>query len=200
MRIGFLGPAEGDLDLLERCASFLLRERAARVVYLSHDGALDRCVVAWAARLVGDDPTDDGAWSRAAEVAIGGSAHDLDAFVAYERQRLRLRALVSLPDGSPCSLETLGELTILMTHDAGGLSEEDLTHAALIVDGASRDPVLGPRGERWWLSPGHLGPHGGVALIDTHAPVPTVVVYDAEQREVLQGEVAFPRTFKHPGP
>jgi hypothetical protein len=200
MRIGFLGPAEGDLDLLERSASFLLRERAARVVYLSHDGALDRCVGAWAARLVGDDPTDDGAWTRAADVAIGGSADALDEFVTSERQRLRLRALVSLPDGSSCSLETLGDLTILMTHNAGVLSDEDLTHATLIVDGASVAPILEPRGTRWWLSPGHLGRHGGVALVDTNSPIPTVVVYDAAQREVMHGEVAFPPTVKHPQP
>jgi hypothetical protein len=199
MRIGFLGPAQGDLESIERSASFLLRERVARVVYLSHDGALDSCVVAWAARLVGADPTDDGAWSRAAEVAISGSADDLDAFVTSERQRLRLRALVSLPEGSPCSLETLGDLTILMTDNAGLLSEEDLSHAALIVDGASVDPILELRGQRWWLAPGHLGVRGGVAVIDTHAPVPTVVVYDIEQREVLRGEVAFPRAPKpHP--
>ncbi|HEX7600600.1 MAG TPA: hypothetical protein VF316_03300 [Polyangiaceae bacterium] len=200
MRIGFLGPAQGDLELLERSASFLLRERVARVVYLSHDGALDQCVVAWAARLVGDDPTDDGAWSRAAEVAISGASDDLDAFVASERQRLRLRALVSLPEGSPCSLETLGDLTILMTHDAGPLSEEDLSHAALIVDGASADPTLELRGNRWWLAPGHLGLHGGLAVIDTHAEVPTVVVYDGEQREVLRGEVTFPQAPKQPHP
>lgn len=197
MRIGFLGPAQGDLESLERSASFLLRERAARVVYLSHDGALDRCVVAWAQRLVGDDPTDDGAWSRAAEVAIGGSADDLDAFVAGERQRLRLRALVSLPEGTPCSLETLGDLTILMTHNAGLLSDDDLTHASLIVDGAPPDPVLELRGTRWWLTPGHLGLAGGVAIIDTHASVPTIVVYDTEQREVLRGEVPFPRTLRY---
>ena len=157
MRIGFLGPAQGDLDLLERSASFLLRERAARVVYLGHDGALDRCVVAWAQRLVGDDPTDDGAWSRAAEVAITGTADDLDAFVASERQRLRLRALVSLPEGSPCSLETLGDLTILMTHDAGLLSDDDLSHATLIVDGAPAEPSLEQRGNCWWLAPGAPG-------------------------------------------
>ena len=196
MRIGFLGPAQGDLDLLERSASFLLREHVARVVYLSHNGALDRCVMAWAARLVGDDPTDDGAWSRAAEVAIGGAADALDAFVTGERQRLRLRALVSLPEGSPCSLETLGDLTILMTHNAGLLSDEDLSHAALIVDGAPRAPVLEPRGNRLWLAPGHVGLHGGLAVVDTHAPVPSVVIYDTEQREVLRGEVAIPRTGK----
>lgn len=192
MRIGFLGPAQGDLVLLQRSAGFLLREHVARVVYLSHDGALDRCVEAWAQRLVGDDPTDDGAWTRAAEVAIRGSSDDLDAFVTGERQRLRLRALVSLPEGSPCSLETLGELTILMTHNAGLLSDEDLTHASLIVDGASAGPILEPRGARWWLAPGHLGAAGGIAVVDTHAPVPTVVVYDAEERQVLQGEVTPP--------
>src|SRR5689334_3805359 len=109
MRIGFLGPANDDLDALERAATFLLaRENVVRAIYLGEGGELDRCVVAWAKRLVGDDPTDQGAWRRAAEVTVYGTPEQIDGFIAGERERHRLRALAALPDDAPYVIETLG--------------------------------------------------------------------------------------------
>ena len=75
MRLGLLGPAGTDVGALGRAAEFLLNgARVHRAIYLGNDGALDRAVAAWARKLVGDDPSDDAAWRRAADVAVGGGA------------------------------------------------------------------------------------------------------------------------------
>ena len=91
MRLGLLGPSNGDVGALGRAAEFLLNgPRVHRAIYLGTDGALDRAVAAWARKLVGDDPSDEAAWKRAAEMALGGTPEQIDKFVQSERARLRL--------------------------------------------------------------------------------------------------------------
>lgn len=193
MRIGFLGPSGGDLDALERAATFLLhRENVARAVYLGNDDALDRCVARWARRLVGEDPSDAGAWERAGELAASGSTEEIDRFVAGERERLRLRALATLPEDAPYVFESLDEVPTLMTWDAAGLGEEDLARAHLVVVGHSDAPKLDERGHRWVLELGAIGPRGGVAVLDVAARV--VTVYDASERELVRAVLGEPHT------
>ena len=195
MRIGFLGPSGGDLAALERAATFLLwTENVARAVYLGSDGALDRCVVAWAKRLVGDDPSDEGAWARAAELAAHGAPADIDAFVVGERKRLRLRALATIPEGTPYVVETLGELTTLLTSGDAPLGDEDLSRAHLVVVGNAPAPSLEERGTRSVLHLGTIGERGGVAVLDTQGSGAFVTVYDANERELLRAEISEPHT------
>lgn len=198
MRIGFLGPSGGDLDALERAATFLLRsENVTRAVYLGNDGALDRCVVAWAKRLVGEDPSDAGAWERAGELAAHGSTDEIDRFVASERERLRLRALATLPEDAPYALEPLGEVSTLMTFDASGLGEEDLARAHLVVIGHAEDgPSLEEQGNRWVLQLGSIGPRGGLAVLDAQGTSGMITVYDTSEREILRVELSEPHTAK----
>jgi hypothetical protein len=194
-RIGFLGPSGGDLDALERAATFLLRtEHVSRAIYLGNDGALDRCVVAWAKRLVGEDPSDAGAWDRAGELAAHGSPEEIDRFVTGERERLRLRALATLPEDAPYALESLGEVSTLMTFDAKDLGEEDLSRAHLVVVGNAERPSLEQRGNRWILELGPIGAHGGVAVLDAQGPTGVVTVYDTSEREILRVELDEPHT------
>jgi hypothetical protein len=197
MRIGFLGSSGGDLDALERAATFLLhRENVARAVYLGNDGALDRCVVAWAKRLVGEDPSDEGAWSRAGDLAATGTPDEIDRFVAGERERHRLRALGTLPEDAPYVIETLGEISTLMTFDATALGEEDLARAHFVVVGDAPAAALEERGTRWVLEVGAIGPRGGVAVLDAQGPAGIVTVYDASERELLRVEMTEPHTAK----
>jgi hypothetical protein len=193
VRIGFLGPADGDLALLERAASFLLDQNVARVVYLGADGALDQCVVEWARRLVGDDPTDEGAWSRAASVAIQGDAVQIDAFVAAERQRMRLRALVSLPEDAPLSFETIGDVALVMATEGAPLDEEALENVLVVVRGDGDAPRFEEQGGRYWLDPGRLRAGAGVALLESGEEI-SLVVFDPDAREILRGMILFPET------
>src|SRR6185295_3299214 len=82
MRLGLLGPSHGDVGALGRGAEFLLNGvRVHRAIYLGNDGTLDRAVAAWARKLVGDDPSDDAAWRRAADIAVEGTPDQIDKFV-----------------------------------------------------------------------------------------------------------------------
>jgi len=197
MRIGFLGPSGGDLDALERAATFLLwTENVARAVYLGDDGALDRCVVAWAKRLVGEDPSDEAAWERAAELAASGSPEAIDRFVAAERVRLRLRALATLPEDAPYAIETVADFTMLMAYDDALLEDDDLARAHLVVFGDADAPSIEEQGPRWVLRLGTIGQRGGVAVVDAQGLTGTVTVYDASERELLRAELTEPHTAK----
>src|SRR5690242_20368991 len=109
MRLGLLGPAGSDpstLGALGRAAEFVLNiARVHRAIYLGNDGALDRAVAAWARKLVADDPSDEAAWRRAADVAVGGTAEQIDKFVQTERARLRLKSLEALPEQASRTIE-----------------------------------------------------------------------------------------------
>lgn len=197
MRLGFLGPCD-DLAKLERAAEFLLtRERATRVIYLGADGGLDRCVAAWATRLVGPDPTDEGAWRRAAEVALMGSAEQIDAYVESERQRLALRALMSLPEHALRTVEMIGDRVALITFDKGTLDEEDIYAATLVVYGKSDAPLIKTIGTRTFLTPGPLGAAGGMMVLEEGDDgTATLTIYDESERPVQTERLTSAKTTK----
>lgn len=169
MRLGLLGPAGGDVEALEQGARILLeRERASRVVYLGIDGALDRLVLDWAKRLVGDDPSDEALFQRATASCADALPAAIDAFVAKERARERLKALECLPRASARAIEKLHERTTLLLYDKTKLEEDELETASLVVYGRSAEPVVLKEGPKIHVSPGALGSRGGVALIESH--------------------------------
>ena len=182
MRLGVLGPSEGDLVSLGRAAEFMLDgARVSRAIYLGDDGALDATVTAWAERLVGSDPTDDGAFKRAALLATHGTAEQLDRFIATEKARLRLRALESLPPGDGRTIEMLGLRVGIFVYDKGRLDEEDILSANLIVYGKSSTPLVKQIGSRWFVTPGSVTcPTGGVAVIEDNDDDVVAEFFDAQ--------------------
>jgi hypothetical protein len=168
MRLGLLGPAEGNVDGLARAAELLIDVvKVDRAIYLGDDGALDGAVAAWAERLVGSDPSDDAAWTRAAHVALRGSPEQIDAFVVRERARQRLRVLEGLPAGGARTMEMIGDRVAVLLHDKGQLDEEDIFAASLLVYGKSLEPLVKKVGTRWFVTPGVIGsPGGGAAVLD----------------------------------
>lgn len=191
MRLGLLGPSNGDAVSLGRAAEFLLNgARVQRVIYLAQDGVLDQVVAAWAKKLVGDDPSDDGAWRRAAHIARSGTAEEIDRFVARERARLRLKALEALPEELGRTIETIGDRVAVLVDDTAQLGEEDILAAHLLFFGKSDQPMIRQVGSRWFVSPGSIRSEGGgVAIVsDEHGEV-TVSIHDASgtltQRQVV---------------
>ena len=86
MRLGLLGPANGDLAGLARSAEFLLNAaKVTRAIYLGADDALEDTVALWAESLVGPDPSDKGVWERALAAVATSSPQQIDAFVRAER-------------------------------------------------------------------------------------------------------------------
>lgn len=191
MRLGLLGPAGGDIAGLGRAAEFLLNgARVHRAIYLGNDGALDRAVAAWARKLVGEDPSDEGAWRRAADVAIEGSAESIDRFVATERARIRLKALEALPETAARAVERLGDRVAVLVHDEAELDDEDVVFANILLFGKSEGPRIEEAGARWYVTPGPIGSRGGgLAVIDDEQSDVVVTVFDtagnATRREVL---------------
>lgn len=190
MRLGLLGPSGGDIGALGRAAEFLLNTaRVHRAIYLGNDGALDRAVAAWARKLVGDDPTDDNAWRRAADVAAKGTWEQIDKFVSTERSRMRLKTLEALPEASARTIEMISDRVAVLLYDKALLDEEDILAANIICFGKNDAPLVKKVGSRWFMSPGPIGVEGGLAVLDDEADEVIVTVYDsagkAKHREVL---------------
>ncbi|MBS2016837.1 MAG: hypothetical protein JST00_28385 [Deltaproteobacteria bacterium] len=198
MRLGLLGPAGTDVGALGRAAEFLLNgARVHRAIYLGNDGALDRAVAAWARKLVGDDPSDDGAWKRAAEIALKGTAEQLDKFVATERARLRLKSLEALPEEVSRTIEMVGDRVAVLIHDKALLDEEDILAANLLFFGKSDGPLIRKIGARWFVTPGPIGCEGGgIAVLDDEKDDITVTIFDSTGKPTQQETLSVTRATK----
>jgi hypothetical protein len=197
MRLGLLGPAEGNIAGLGKAAEFLLNAaKVDRAIYLGADDALESAVVTWAMRLVGRDPTDDGAWRRAATLAEGGPASEIDRFVRAERARLRLRALESLPSDVSRTIEMIGDRVAVLIFDKALLDEEDIFAANLILYGKSDAPLIKRVGARWFVTPGRIEATGGIAVLDDAKEDVVATLYDAEGRATLAETVSASRSTK----
>src|SRR5207244_2162724 len=140
----------------------------------------DRAVAAWARKLVGDDPSDDGAWSRAATIALEGEPGAIDRFVATERARLRLRALEALPEEVSRTIEMVGDRVAVLIHDKAQLDEEDILAANILAFGKNEGALVHKVGPRWFISPGPIaGPGGGLAVLDDEQDDVVVSIFEA---------------------
>jgi hypothetical protein len=198
MRLGLLGSSEGDVASLGRAAEFLLNSaKVNRAIYLGNDGALDRAVSAWARKLVGDDPSDDNAWKRAAEIAASGAPDQIDRFVQVERARLRLKALESLPEKVSRTIEMLGDRVAVLIHDKALLDEEDILAASILVYGKADAPLVKRVGGRWFVTPGQIGAAGGgIAVIEDTNDQVVVAIYDGMGKATHREELSLQRSTK----
>lgn len=205
MRLGLLGPvvAQGSpretgggstSSILEAASGFLLNtQRVSRAIYLGNDDALEVMVERWARRLVGDDPTDDAAWQRAAKLAGDGKPEQIDAFVRSERMRLRLRSLESLPHRILRTMEMVGDRIAILIHDKAHLDEEDIFAASVLIYGKNDKPTARKIGTRWFVTPGTLGPDGGVAVLDDAGEAIELAIYNIEGKSVLTEKLILPK-------
>ncbi|MBV9949501.1 MAG: hypothetical protein JOZ69_21845 [Myxococcales bacterium] len=185
MRLGLLGPANGDLAGLARCAEFLLNgAKVTRAIYLGMDDALEDTVSLWAESLVGPDPSDEGIWERAlAMLGAGGSPDQIDAFLRAERARLRLKSLERLPTAELRTVEMFCDRVAVLIHDKALLDEEDIFSATFLVYGKSDAPLVKRIGPRWFLTPGPIGcAGGGSAVLDDTGDEVLATIYDGDGR------------------
>lgn len=196
MRFAVIGPANGDLQSLEKAAALMLfQEKAEQVVYLGADDALDRLVLDWARRLVGADPSDEGLWDRAAECCVSASAEIIDRYVEAERRRERLKALRCLPIATSRTIELLEGRVAVLLYDKALLDEEDILPASLLIFGKNREPLVRQVGSRTFVSPGELGPRSGVALFtDEPNGEISVAMYEPEGKCLEAHQLVAPRT------
>ncbi len=199
MRLGLLGacPSRESEPLIERAADLLLNQQnVSRAIYLGDDDRLETVVGAWAKRLVGDDPTDEGVWSRAAALATTSTADALDAFVKAERMRKRLRSLESLPSRVLRTMEMVGDRIAVLIFDKAQLDEEDIFAASILVYGKSDTALLKKIGARWFLTPGPLCAEGGVGVLDDSGDEIVATLYDLDGKERAKETLLLPRTQK----
>jgi hypothetical protein len=199
MRLGLLGPAEGNVEELGRAAELALDSlKVDRAVYLGHDTALDDVVAAWAARLVDGDPSDDAVWARAARLALTGTPAEIDAFVVKERARQRLRALERLDTNAEArTIEMLGDRVAVLVYDKASLDEEDIFAAAIILFGKSPEPLIKKVGNRWFLTPGTIGsPGGGIAVIDDGGEELVATIHAPSGQRTFSETLVVPRATK----
>lgn len=166
MRLGVLGPAKDNFIGLARAAQYLVDEaHADRVVYVGDDGALERVVVGWARELVGENPTEEALFKRAAARCAKASAGEIERFVEGERARIRLKVFVSLPSPTSRSIEILDGRVVLFVHDKASLDEEDIAAATLLVFGKATEPMIRRVGARVFVAPGPIGAGGGGSVL-----------------------------------
>jgi hypothetical protein len=182
VRLGLLGPANGELAALARAAEFLLNgARVTRAIYLGSDEALEETVGLWAESLVGPDPSDEGIWRRAFPLAAGGTVEQIDAFLRGERARLRLKSLERLPPDELRTVEMFGDRVSVLIHDKALLDEEDILSATFLIYGRSEAPLLRRIGPRWFLTPGPVASEGGGSIVlDDSTDELVATLYDAD--------------------
>jgi hypothetical protein len=189
VRLGLLGPAEGDLAALARTAELLLNvAKVSRAIYLGDDDAMEDTVALWAESLVGTDASDKGLWDRAFAIAAEGSPEQIGTFLRRERARMRLKALESLPPRELRSIEMFGDRVAILVNDKAMLDEEDIFAATFLVYGKSDGPLVKKIGPRWFLTPGPIGHGGGGAVVLDDASDEVVATFYDPSGRVLRSE------------
>lgn len=193
MKLGILGPSDGDSGALARATDLLLhKQNVDRAVYLGADRALDHLVLELAKKLVGDDPSDDAAWTRAAELALVGTAKEIDQFLVVEKKRRRLASLESLPGAKKRAMEMLGDRVGIFLFDKAELDEDDISAAHLFIYGKSTEAVVKRVGSRFFISPGPAG----IAIIDDAKDELTFTRFAVTGEEIHREVLGIERTTK----
>lgn len=166
MRIGLLGPAEGNVALLGSAAEFLLRSKGAdQVLYLGADDCAELVSRKLSAALLGGEDADDAFLDQAAAAAAHSDLRRIGEVLAREESVRRFQALRKLPPAPARAVEIFDDKVVLFVHDKATLDAEDIANAALLVYGKSKLPALNRFGPRAFFTPGPLR-SGVIALLE----------------------------------
>jgi hypothetical protein len=166
MRIGLLGPAEGNVALLGAAAEFLLRTKEAdQVLYLGADDGAELVTRKLSAALLGGDDADDSFLTQAVGAATSDEVRRVRELLAREESVRRFHALRKLPPAPARAVEIFDDKVVLFVHDKATLDAEDIANAALLVYGKSKVPALNRFGPRAFFTPGPLR-SGVIALLE----------------------------------
>lgn len=153
VRIGVIGPAEGDETALRVALDLLMADQAMRqIVYLGLDGAAERVVAS--SEL--DSLDEDHFLRQAAALAIDGTPDAIEALLAEDLAAQRLSLVRRLPDPPARAIEMLEKWIVLGVHDKAVLDEDDIANAHVIVYGKAKAPGLKRFGPRCFFTPGPL--------------------------------------------
>ena len=157
MRLGLLGPADGELAALREAVEFLVGDAAVdQTIYLGTDDAVERVLAEWAEELVGGTATEDAFLDRVVELAPRGSASALEKLLAADAAVQRLYTVRTLPPAPARAVEMLDDRIVLVVHDKAVLDQDDIANAHLVVYGRSPAADLKRFGHRYFFTPGPL--------------------------------------------
>lgn len=194
MRLGVLGPSNGDIVALAKAAQVIVdHTRVERVLYLGNDDALDRVVRAWASEIVGANPDESAMFARAAVACVKASSDEIDAFVASERARRRLRIYTTVPAPPGRTIELLDGRIAVFVYDKATLDEDDIAGASILVFGRSDKRLVHRVGSRTFISPGPLGAGStdggnGIAVLDDEIAAGTLIEFLDLEGAVVHSE------------
>lgn len=197
MRIGLLGPAASDLGALRDGVEFLLGDAEVdQVIYLGDDDETIRAVTTeWARDIFGGEPDESAFLDRAVELAVSGTAAQLEELLDAEASLRRLSAVRMLPPPPARAVEMLADRILLAVHDKSVLDEEDIANAAIIVYGKAKEAEIRRFGSRYFVTPGPAA-EGRVALIEVEDDGGvSVAVYETSGLPVWREKMAL-RTAK----
>ncbi len=156
MRIGLLGAAHGDEELLGEATNFLLGDaRVDRAVYLGTDDTLAKLTENWRHEI--SRGTENTFLDRALELTKSGTPEEINAVLHADHQLERLATLHTIPPPPSRAIEMIDDRVILMVHDKSVLNEEDIANATMIVYGSKDELLLKRFGPRYFFTPGPLG-------------------------------------------
>jgi hypothetical protein len=166
MRIGLIGPAEGNDALLREAAEFLLRDCGVdQAVYLGLDDVVRTVVDAWADQIMGHTANEKAFLDEALALALKADAASLQALLNRDQEVRRLGALRCLPPAPARAVEVFDDKVVLFVHDKSLLDEEDIANAFLVVYGRSKACALNRFGPRTFFTPGPLKA-GRIAVLE----------------------------------
>jgi hypothetical protein len=167
MRIGLLGPAQGNAELLREAAEFLLGDCGVdQAVYLGADDTAKGVVERWAAEVMGGEASEDAFLREAAKLAATGDPRQIDNLLRRDHEVQRLSSLRCLPPSPARAVEVYDDKVVLFVHDKGQLDEEDIANAFLVVYGRSKGSAFNRFGPRAFFTPGPLQAGGRVAVLE----------------------------------
>lgn len=171
MRIGLLGPADGDDEALREAIDFLLGDTPVeQAIYLGEDvDVLDAALAAWTREALGlDAPAEEAFLSRGADVATNGNATEIRTLLEGDAWVRKLARIHKLPPPPARAVEMLADRIVIAVHDKAVLDEEDIANAQIIVYGNSEEAQIKRFGSRYFLTPGPLGARR-VAVLETES-------------------------------
>lgn len=158
MRIGLLGPTDGDAEVFRDAVEFLIGDVAVDyAIYLGpEDDTLDTLLTDWASEVFEGSPTVDDFLERAHALAAEGEPDAIDALLKKDAFVRQLRKVRKLPPAPTRAVEMVSDRFVIAVHDKRVLDEEDIANANLIVYGKSDEADLRRFGPRYFLTPGPL--------------------------------------------
>ena len=168
MRLGLIGPGNGDAVALREAIEFLVGDAAVdQAVYLGTDDLVERVLETWSRELLGEGG-DDAFLDRVAAQARTAPAPELERLLAADLAYERLDVVRKLPPPPARAVEMLEDRIVLIVYDKAVLDEEDIVNAQLIVYGKAAKDDLKRFGSRYFVTPGPLA-GGKVGLVDVEA-------------------------------